>query len=313
MISTVSGDDVTLIRTPSTVNQMADDVRAAIGQAAQSTGVNFSYLLAQAKSESGLNPNAKASSSSASGLYQFLDQSWLGVVKQHGAEHGMAWAANAITAKKGGGYTVDPSMRQAVMSLREQAGPSSLMAASYAADNASSLSSSLGRQVNGTDLYMAHFLGLGGATKFLRAQCNNGAACAATMFPQEARANRSIFYGKDGSPRTLDQVYAIMGHKLDNAVDGSDAANIQTASNGLTPGSLVQSMPGAPDISALQLGFSDMSATSTTDESDASGDTAGNDISQMLAQIEQNRVNMLKPTPAQARLAYLMLSMPQVN
>lgn len=306
------GDDVTLIRTPSTVNKMADDVRAAIGQAAQSTGVNFSYLMAQAKSESGLNPNAKASGSSASGLYQFLDQSWLGVVKAHGAEHGMAWAANAITQKRGGGYTVDPSMRRAVMALREQAGPASLMAASYAADNAASLSNSLGRGVNGTDLYMAHFLGLGGATKFLRAQCTNGSACAATMFPQEARSNRSIFYGKDGSPRTLDQVYAIMGHKLDNAVDGSDSAAIQTASNGLTPGSLVQSMPGVPDISALQLGFSDTPTTEPA-STDGSTDQAGTDIGQMLATIEQNRINMLKPTPAQARLAYLMLSMPQVN
>jgi len=159
---------------------------------------------------------------------------------------------------------------------------------------------------------MAHFLGLGGATKFLRAQCTNGSACAATMFPQEARANRSIFYGKDGSARTLDQVYAIMGHKLDNAVDGSDSAAVQSAGNGLTPGSLVQSMPGAPDISATQLGFADMSATDAS-ATDASDDPAGADIGRMLATIEQNRLNMLKPTPAQARLAYLMLSMPQVN
>lgn len=304
---------MTLIRTPSTVNRMADDVRAAIGQAAQTTGVNFSYLLAQAKSESGLNPNAKAASSSASGLYQFIDQSWLGVVKAHGAEHGLGWAANAITAKKGGGYTVDPSLRQAVFALRGQAGPSALMAASYAADNASSLSNALGRQVNGTDLYMAHFLGLGGATKFLRAQCNNGGACAASMFPQEARANRSIFYGKDGSPRTLDQVYAVMGRKLDNAVDGSDNANVQaTIGTGFTPGSLVPSMPGAPDISALQLGFSDMSAIDTT-TADTPQDQAGTDIGQMLASMEQSRMNMLKPTPAQAKLAYLMLSLPQVN
>jgi len=197
--------------------------------------------------------------------------------------------------------------------LRQQAGPSALMAASYAADNAASLSQSLGRSVNGTDLYMAHFLGLGGASKFLRAQCNNGGACAATMFPQEARANRSIFYGKDGSARTLDQVYAVMGHKLDNAVDGSDSASVQTASNGLTPGSLVQSMPGAPDIASIQLGFADMSATDATGTPDASDDPAGNDIGQMLASIEQSRINMLKPTPAQAKLAYLMLSLPQVN
>ena len=296
---------------PSSVSGASADVRAAIGQAAQTTGVNFSYLMAQAKSESGLNPNAKAASSSASGLFQFLDQSWLGVVKAHGAEHGLGWAANAITAKKGGGFTVDPSMREAVFALRQQAGPSALMAASYASDNASSLSQSLGRDVSGTDLYMAHFLGLGGATKFLRAQCTNGQACAANMFPQEARANRSIFYSKDGSARSLDDVYAIMGRKLDTAVDGSNDATIQTASSGLTPGSLVPTMPGAPDLSQVQMAYGDIGATDTDSNStDGSTDQGGMDISQMLASIEQSRVNMLKPTPAQAKLAYLMLSMP---
>ncbi|HMI18857.1 MAG TPA: transglycosylase SLT domain-containing protein [Sphingomonas sp.] len=303
---------MTLLRMPSSVSGATADVRAAIGQAAQTTGVNFSYLMAQAKSESGLNPNAKAASSSASGLFQFIDQSWLGVVKAHGAEHGLGWAADAITAKKGGGFTVDPNMRQAVFALRQQAGPSALMAASYASDNASSLSQTLGRDVNGTDLYMAHFLGLGGATKFLRAQCTNGQACAANMFPQEARANRSIFYGKDGSARSLDDVYAIMGHKLDNAVDGSNDATIQANASGLTPGSLVPSLPGAPDLSQTQLAFGDM-ATADTDSADGNTDQGGMDISQMLASIEQSRVNMLKPTPAQAKLAYLMLSMPTAS
>jgi hypothetical protein len=294
---------------PSSVSSAAADVRAAIGQAAQTTGINFSYLMAQAKSESGLNPNAKAASSSATGLFQFLDQSWLGVVKAHGAEHGFGWAADAITAKKGGGFTVDPSLRQAVFALRQQAGPAALMAASYASDNASSLSQSLGRDVNGTDLYMAHFLGLGGATKFLRAQCTNGQACAANMFPQEARANRSIFYAKDGSARSLDDVYAIMGRKLDSAVGGSNDATMQANASGLVPGSLVPSLPGMPDLSQTQLAYGDMS-NPDTDPADGTTDQAGMDISQMLASIEQSRVNMLKPTPAQARLAYLMLSMP---
>jgi len=298
---------VTLTRIPSTLSGMGDNVRAAIGQAAQRTGVNFSYLLAQAKSESGLNPNAKAGNSTATGLYQFLDQSWLGVVKQHGADHGLGWAADAITPKRGGGYTVDPALRQAVFALREQAGPASLMAAAYASDNAQSLSQSLGRQVNGTDLYFAHFLGLGGATKFLRAQCTNGNACAATLFPQEARANHGIFYAKDGSARSIDEVYALMGRKLDNAVDGSNAATVQ-GGDALTPGSLVQSLPGAPDLASVQLAYADMS---NADPSAAtSDDGSGVDIGQMLATMEQGRMNVLKPTPAQARLAYLMLSMP---
>ena len=297
---------MTLSFNPSSYTQASDQVRAAIGQAAQTTGVNFSYLLAQAKSESGLNPNAKAASSSATGLYQFLDQSWLGVVKQHGAQYGLGWAANAITARKGGGYAVDPSLKDAVFALRQQPGPAAMMAAAYASDNAANLPQALGRQVNGTDLYMAHFLGLGGATKFLRAQCTNGGACAASLFPQEARANRSIFYDKDGSPRSLDQVYAVMGRKLDHAVDGSDSATVQSA-QALTPGSLVPSLPGAPDLTPTPLAYADMSGG---DSAPSAEDPAGVDISQMLATIEQNRLNMLKPTPAQAKLAYLMLSLP---
>ena len=49
------------------------DVRGAIARASESTGVDFDYLLAQARLESGLNPDAKARSSSATGLYQFID------------------------------------------------------------------------------------------------------------------------------------------------------------------------------------------------------------------------------------------------
>jgi hypothetical protein len=301
---------VTLTFNPSSFSSAGDDVRAAIGQAAQTTGVNFSYLLAQAKSESGLNPTAKAANSSATGLYQFLDQSWLGVVKAHGAQYGFSWAANAISARKGGGFTVDPALRDAVFALRQQAGPAAMMAAAYASDNASSLSQALGRSVNGTDLYMAHFLGLGGATKFLRAQCTNGNACAATLFPQEARSNRSIFYAKDGSARTLDQVYAMMGRKLDNAVDGSDSADIQ-GNGALTPGSLVPSLPGAQDLASLRLAYSDMSAGDANANDDAN--SSGMDVGRMLATLEQNRINVLRPTPAQAKLAYLMLSLPSVS
>jgi hypothetical protein len=295
---------VTLTRLSSVLAGARDDVRQAIGQAAQRTGVDFSYLLAQAKSESGLNPSAKAASSSATGLFQFLDQSWLGVVKAHGAEHGLGWAADAIQRRPGGGYSVDPSLRQAVFGLREQAGPAALMAAAYASDNAASLSQTLGRQTNGTDLYMAHFLGLGGATKFLRAQCANGGACAANLFPQEARANRSIFYAADGSARSLDQVYALMGRKLDQAGGTSDGS---VAPDALTPGSLVPSLPGAPDLGSIQLAYADMSAP---DEASPAQTT---DTNTVLARLEQGRVNLLRPTPAQAKLAYLMLQLPTVS
>jgi hypothetical protein len=84
---------------------------------------------------------------------------------------------------------------------------------------------------------------------------------------------------------------------------------MQANASGLTPGSLVPSLPGAPDLSQVRLAYGDMIADAGS--VDGNADQAGGmDVSQMLASIEQNRINMLKPTPAQARLAYLMLSMP---
>lgn len=287
-------------RLTSGIETAREDVRSAIGAAAQRTGVDFSYLLAQAKSESGLNPNAKAGGSSATGLYQFLDQSWLAIVKKHGTEHGYGWAADAITAKSGGGFTVAPQYRQAVMALREQAGPASLMAASYASDNAQSLGRSIGRDANATDLYMCHFLGLGGATRFLQACSTAPNASAASLFPREAQANRGIFFSADGSPRSLTEVYQVMGNKLaKNGADMDGGAATDTDFS-VQAGDLV-STPPSTGINGFRLAVDDSVAT---DPSDAP------DISQTLAALEQGRMNVLRPTPAQAKLAYLMLSMP---
>nr|WP_318781333.1 hypothetical protein [Sphingomonas aliaeris] len=83
--------------------------KSAIALASQKTGVDFSYLMGQAQLESGMRSDARAGTSSASGLYQFIDQSWLRVMKQHGAEHGMAWASDAISSTGSGRMTVsDP-------------------------------------------------------------------------------------------------------------------------------------------------------------------------------------------------------------
>src|SRR3546814_18705280 len=73
-----------------------DRVRSAIAQASRRTGMDFGYLYKQARIESGLRPDAKARHSSATGLYQFNDQSWLAATKRHGAKHGLQWAADCI-------------------------------------------------------------------------------------------------------------------------------------------------------------------------------------------------------------------------
>ena len=83
------------------------DVQAAIARAAQATGVDFSYLLAQARIESSMNPAARAQTSSAAGLYQFTQGTWLAMLDRHGARHGLGWADAAIA----GGKVSDPGPR----------------------------------------------------------------------------------------------------------------------------------------------------------------------------------------------------------
>jgi len=72
------------------------NVTGAIRQAARMTGADFQYLLATAQVESNLNPNAQAASSSARGLFQFVDQTWLATLKEQGPALGYAPYANAI-------------------------------------------------------------------------------------------------------------------------------------------------------------------------------------------------------------------------
>jgi hypothetical protein len=196
---------------PTTINDAAmgvrDRVRGAIQLASARTGVDFTYLLNQARIESGLNPNAKARTSSATGLFQFIEQTWLATVKKHGAAHGLGWAADAIGRSPTGRLVVsDPGARRAILDLRRDPEAASAMAAEFAADNQAYLEARLGRPADATDLYMAHFLGPAGAARFLSAHDRSPEASAAAALPAAARANRWVFYNRDGSPRSFAQI-----------------------------------------------------------------------------------------------------------
>src|SRR5919112_6612784 len=142
----------------------------AIRQGAERTGTGFNYLLATAQKESALDPSARARSSSASGLFQFIEQTWLGLVKSDGAKLGLGQYANAITTKADGTYVVnDPAARQAILNLREDPKVSSVLAGSFTQRNRDVLASDLGREPSGGDLYVAHFLGARGAAQLIQA------------------------------------------------------------------------------------------------------------------------------------------------
>lgn len=190
-------------------------VGGAIARAAARTGVDFSYLFHQAKIESSLNPNARARTSSATGLFQFIDQTWLATVKKHGSEHGLGWAADGIRQGPSGRYHVaDPGLRSAILDLRRDPEAASAMAAEFAADNQQYLERRLDRPVESVDLYLAHFLGAGGAAKFLQAHDANPDASAASIFPAAARTNRGVFFNRDGSARSFAEVRDRFATKL---------------------------------------------------------------------------------------------------
>jgi len=194
-------------------------VTNAIAMASRRTGVDFSYLLGQAKIESSLNPTARATTSSATGLYQFIDQSWLAVIDKHGSEYGLGWAADAIQQSGGRYYVADPDLRQQILDLRKHPETASVMAAEHAADNKAYLESKLGREAEPVDLYLAHFLGVGGAAKFLSAHDRAPDASAASLFPSAARANRSIFYDRSGNPRSFSEIRDRFAAKLQKGAD----------------------------------------------------------------------------------------------
>jgi hypothetical protein len=210
-------------------------VTGAIRQASAVTGTSFNYLLATAQVESGLNPHAGASTSSARGLFQFIDQTWLGTMKQSGAELGYGRYAAAISRTTSGHYQVtDPEMRSEILKLRNDPTANAVMAGAFTRANADILSKKLGRAPSEGELYIAHFLGAGGAAKLISAANSNPDAKATQLFPTAATANSSIFFDRStGAPRTLAQVRNILTARYDVARGRSDP--VQTAQVTTTP------------------------------------------------------------------------------
>lgn len=277
------------------------NVTTAIAAASQKTGVDFNYLLGQAQVESGMRSNARARTSSATGLYQFIEQSWLGVVKEHGDKHGLGWASDSIRRTASGRFVVsDPAARQAILSLRNDPEAASLMAAEHASDNKDSLESSLGREATGTDLYMAHFLGIGGARKFLRAMDANPEGSAAGLFPAAARANRNIFYTPNGTPRSLGQIYERFAGKLDQGAASAGATGLASGQLDAKFQQFVQSLgEDAEVVLGNEAEGQDRNWLATIDRLESAG---------RLKNTALPPVNPLRPTPETAKLAYLMLA-----
>jgi hypothetical protein len=199
-------------------------VEAAIQRAAKATGVDFGFLMKTAGRESGMNPQAHANTSSAAGLFQFVEQTWLSTLKQHGSKYGYARYAELINKGSDGRYHVDGAeARKAVMDLRLDPHAASLMAGELASDHAAYLKGRTGRTATAGELYAAHFLGPQGSARLIQAVENTPAASAAHLFPDAARANRAIFY-PGGKAASVAQVYADLARAAGGQGSAPEAA-----------------------------------------------------------------------------------------
>jgi hypothetical protein len=255
-------------------------VAGSIKQAASSTGASFEYLLATAKMESNFNPKASATTSSARGLFQFIDQTWLGTVKEAGSQLGYGKFADAITRNPSGSYSVsDPADRAAVMKLRDDPDAASSMAGVLTQSNSFKLTGKIGRRPTDAELYMAHFMGVGGAGKLISSAEDSPNANAAQIFPNAAAANRSIFYDRSGSARSVSQVYSVLSSRYASAANSSATRTAMAAVGGDVQRSVAVAS-AAPsmsiDTAAYLSSFPDsrtvapVSATSSTDFKTAS-------------------------------------------
>jgi hypothetical protein len=255
-------------------NTASAAVTGAIQQASQATGASFNYLLATAQVESGLNLQAGAATSSARGLFQFIDTTWLATIKQSGPALGLGRYADAITQTASGNYEVrDPKMRSEILKLRNDPAANALMAGAFTKGNASALSERLGRAPSEGELYIAHFLGAGGAARLIGLAGSNPNAKAADYFPNAAHANPSIFYDRStGAARSLAQVRNILTARYDTARGTQDyaamatTAQVDPAATTVTATGDTASAGAAPDTAGLATAFAAAIPTLKSDD-----------------------------------------------
>jgi hypothetical protein len=138
--------------------------------------------------ESGGDKNAKAGTSSASGMFQFTEGTWKQMTKEMGKDYSKE-------------DRFDPKKAAEVAEY-------------FSKKQKAQIEKSTGREAGMTDMYMAHFLGAGGASKFLKAKDKDPTQSAAALDPAAAKANKNIYYNKEGKERSVQEVYDLMDKKV---------------------------------------------------------------------------------------------------
>jgi hypothetical protein len=151
--------------------------------------IDPNYYTRLSEIESNNNSQARSKTSSASGKFQFIKSTWEGLTKKYNLSYNLE-------------DRFDPEKSRKVAEL-------------YTQENANYLKNNLGITPNNTDLYAAHFMGVGGASKLLSTLRNNPNASAYEVATTaQINANKPIFLRKDGTVKTAKEVYDTLNYKV---------------------------------------------------------------------------------------------------
>ncbi|KMO31557.1 hypothetical protein VP06_19405 [Methylobacterium aquaticum] len=189
-----------------------------IVRAARETETDPVYLMALADKESSFQPSVRAATSTAEGLFQFLTGTWLELLRSFGAKHGYAAEAELIEKRGGTLVVLKEADRRRVLGLRRDPYLASLMAGEMMKRDRSRVEQRLGRDLKPTECYFAHFLGAASAGKFMELTAENPHQPAQASFRAAARANRSLFFRREGR-KTRSLTVAEVYDRLDGMID----------------------------------------------------------------------------------------------
>lgn len=199
-----------------------------------------SYAEKTAAAESGGDLSIKAKTSSATGKFQFITDTWNDLSNETGVPP-------VIEGQP------DPRLNEAYQDVQE---------AAYRKRSVKTLSEA-GFVVDDTNLYLSHFLGQQGAVKFLQGLKASADSPATAFVDTDAvAANKSVFFKKNGQPKTAQEFYQWAGKKMGAPASGlpdQHLANYDNAIKALNedaPTPEPAPIPGpmrAPHIEGLEL------------------------------------------------------------
>lgn len=182
------------------------------------TGISSDYLINTAHLETNLDPGAQSRTSTAAGLFQMTDSTWLSLIRNYGSRYGWKAFGEQVNCSARSSGIADTATKQAALDLRFDAMTSTFLAAELARENQEALKKALARDVSDPELYVAHFLGLAGSVRILRSLETSPDAFAASMFPAAARANKPLFYDDASRKLKVKQFYAELDERWRNSV-----------------------------------------------------------------------------------------------